>query len=627
MKNILLFTLLLLSMSLHAVENQLLYDPLPGEEDIYLDIIYDNMGTENSYDAFIALQRLTAKQYSKKDYKAMKELYIEFKKDLPEYADKIDKIIAILSDKDYKLEEINLGSHVNTEFAEYSPTPNGSGNRLYFTGYGRSNDNRTEDIFMSEFKDGFWQPAEKLQDGINSDNNMEAPQCITTDDNTLIFFGNLDSSLGRGDLFYSQRISNKLFGEVQHFPRPINSEYFDCDAKINNNGTSIVFISDRPGGIGEQHNYGEYWKGSMQGNTDIYVAVKDDDGNWKEPINLGKVINTEFAERKPFLHPDGMTLYFSSNGHAGLGRMDLYMAKRLYEDSWTDWSEPVNMSKEINSPGNERAAIINTFGELAYFATAERPITFGQSDIFTMSLPDHLRPNPVAVIKGTVKDTDGNPIDAKILWENLENGRKMGEMRSNPETGEYFIIFPLGKNYGFYAEKEGYFPISKSIDLTKKDSSMTVVQDIILYPVSDLLTVDANTSNVSNNESNANNSDFDKSSKKLRINNLFFAYRESSILSSSYPELERVAYLLNNYPKIAQVEIAGYSDDIGGDDYNKNLSLKRAESVRDYLIKQGVRSDRLVANGYGEESPVGDNTTEEGRALNRRVEMKILEVK
>ena len=165
-KFILLF-LILANLNIKAVEHQLLYDPLPGEEDIYLDIIYENIGTENSYDAFISLQRLTAKLYAKKDFNAMIELYKEFKKDLPEYSNKIDKIIEILSDKDYKLEEINLGSHVNTEFAEYSPTPNGSGTRLYFTGFNRSNENRTEDIFMSEFKDGYWQPAVRLQEGIN----------------------------------------------------------------------------------------------------------------------------------------------------------------------------------------------------------------------------------------------------------------------------------------------------------------------------------------------------------------------------------------------------------------------------------------------------------------------------
>lgn len=616
-----LMLFILIATHLFAQDNILLFDPQQGEEDKYLDVIYNNVGTDNSYDAFIALQRLTAPLYTKKDYKGMVELYKEFRKDLPEYQDKIDKIIAILTDKDYSLTEINLGSHINTAYDEYSPTPNGSGTRLYFTGYGRSNDNKTEDIFMSEFKNGIWQEAEKLQSGINTDNNMEAPQCITTDDNTLVFFGNLDSSYGRGDLFYSQKVADKLWGPVQHFPRPINSEYFDCDAKINNNGTSMVFVSDRPGGVGEQRNYGEYYHGSMQGNTDIYVSVKDDKGVWGKPINLGNVINTEFAERKPFLHPDGMTLYFSSNGHAGLGRMDLYMSKRLYEDSWTDWSEPINLGKEINSPGNERAAIVNTFGELAYFATADRPITFGQSDIFTMTLPDHLRPNPVAVIKGTVKDINGQPIDAKILWENLSNGRKMGEMRSNPETGEYFIIFPLGKNYGFYADKDGYFPISKSINLTDKDSSMTVTQDITLYPISDLLSEDMSRSDLT-----SGNPDFDKSSKKLRINNLFFEYRESTILNSSFPELDRVAYLLNNYPKITKVEIGGYSDNIGSDSYNQKLSVQRAEEVRNYLIHKGVREDRLISNGYGEESPIGDNNTEEGRALNRRVEMKILEV-
>lgn len=621
MKNLFLLLLLFNSFSLLAQDNILLFDPRPGEEDQYLDVIYDNMGTENSYDAFIALQRLTSKLYAKRDYKGMIELYKEFQKDLPEYSDKIDKIIAILSDKDYKLTEINLGSHINTAFAEYSPTPNGSGDKLYFTGSGRSNDNKTEDIFMSQFKDGVWQEAEKIKGKINTDKNMEAPQCVTTDDNTLIFFGNLEGSLGKGDLFFSEKISNDTWGDVQHFPRPINSEYFDCDAKINNNGTSIVFISDRPGAVGEVHNYGEYYDGSMQGNTDIYVSVKDDDGNWGEPINLGTTINTKHAERKPFLHPDGMTLYFSSNGHPGLGRLDLYMAKRLYEDSWTEWSEPINMSKEINSPGNERAAIINTFGELAYFATAERPITFGQSDIFTMTLPDHLRPSPVTVVKGTVKDTKGNPINAKIVWENLSNGRKMGQMKSNPETGEYFIIFPVGKNYGFYADKEGYFPISKNLDLTKQDTSMTIQRDIILFPITDLLSED--TSGDGGKELNPN-TDFDRKSKKLRLNNLFFEYRQTNVLNYSYPELDRVAYLLNSNPQISEVEIAGYSDNVGSDSYNKKLSSERADNVRKYLVEKGVREDRLIANGYGEEMPVGDNETEEGRGQNRRVEMKIL---
>ncbi len=487
MKNILLLIILLSSLNLQAVENQLLYDPLPGEEVIYLDIIYDNMGTENSYDAFISLQRLTAKLYTKKEFKAMKELYIEFKKDLPEYSDKIDKIIAILSDQDYELEEINLGSYVNTEFPEYSPTPNGSGDKLYFTSYGRSNDNKTEDIFMSKFKDGIWQIAEKIKGKINTDKNMEAPQCVTTDDNTLIFFGNLEGSLGRGDLFYSEKVTDDTWGEVQHFPSPINSEYFDCDAKINNNGTSIVFVSDRPGAIGDEHKYGEYWKGSMQGNTDIYVSVKDDAGNWGEPINLGSTINTEHAERKPFLHPDGMTLYFSSNGHPGLGRLDLYMAKRLYEDSWTDWSEPINMSKEINSPGNERATIINTFGELAYFATAERKITFGGSDIFRFDVPEHLRPEPVVMVRGKVTDYQGNPLGADVLWEDFRKRKLIGEMKSNPLTGEYSIIFPVGTKYRYYASKEGYFPLFKSLDITDRKDTMIVYQDLVLYTEDDVV--------------------------------------------------------------------------------------------------------------------------------------------
>ncbi|MER3328840.1 MAG: hypothetical protein RIF34_04610, partial [Candidatus Kapaibacterium sp.] len=218
-----------------------------------------------------------------------------------------------------------------------------------------------------------------------------------------------------------------------------------------------------------------------------YVSVKDDAGNWGEPINLGSTINTEHAERKPFLHPDGMTLYFSSNGHPGLGRLDLYMAKRLYEDSWTDWSEPINMGKEINSPGNERATIINTFGELAYFATAERKITFGGSDIFRFDVPEHLRPEPVVMVRGKVTDYQGNPLGADVLWEDFRKRKLIGEMKSNPLTGEYSIIFPVGTKYRYYASKEGYFPLFKSLDITDRKDTMIVYQDLVLYTEDDVV--------------------------------------------------------------------------------------------------------------------------------------------
>lgn len=607
--------------NLNAQDKLILYDPLEGEEDKYLDLIYDNLDNDNEIVAYVALQRLIAPLFKKNKIDAAVSLLEEFKSDFDKYQPHINKIIELLNDKTYSLKEVNLGPSINTESSEYSPVPNADETKLYFTGFERSADNKTEDIFYSEYKNGFWSEAIKIQDGINTDNNMEAPQCITTDENTLIFFGNHDSTMGRGDLFYVERVSDTRWGEVQHYPEPINSIHFDCDAKITNNGNTLIFVSDRPGGIGEFRAYGEYLAGTLHGNTDIYISTKDDFGNWTEPINLGSTINTPYAERKPFLHPDGKTLYFSSNGHPGIGRLDLFMSKRLNEDSWTEWSEPVNFGKEINSPRDERAAIINTFGKLAYFASADRPGTYGRSDIFTMELPPHLRPEPVAVIKGFVKSVAGEPLSADILWEDLTRGKKVGNLRTNPETGEFMMIFPMGKNYGFYADKENYFPISKNIDLTNETESKVITQDITLIPLEQLLGMNLEDDNIEFK------GDISKTERKLRINNLFFNYRESEVLSQSYLELDRVVYLLRKYPVIKKVEIGGHTDNVGSDSYNESLSLQRAEEVMEYLIQKGIDPARLVAKGYGESSPVADNDTEEGRGQNRRVELKILEVK
>jgi hypothetical protein len=156
----------------------------------------------------------------------------------------------------------------------------------------------------------------------------------------------------------------------------------------------------------------------------IYIAFKTDSG-WIKPVNLGNIINTPGAERKPFLHPDGKTLYFSSNGHPGLGRQDLYTSKRLDPDDWTKWSKPVNLGKEINSPASEKGAIVSTEGSLAFFASADRRLNFGGSDIYTMQIPDKLRPEAVTSISGKVTTTNGYPLEAEIVWEDLETGKSL----------------------------------------------------------------------------------------------------------------------------------------------------------------------------------------------------------
>lgn len=582
----------------------------------YMDYINENLGKENG---FVAIQRMTEPLLREKKWDEAIKIYSDYKKSFPTMTARFDKIIKILKAPMENLEEINLGSGVNSIGSEYSPLPTADDKTLYFTGKSRNGLNQSEDIFYAKNVDGIWQKAKKLEEPVNSDDG-EAPQSISTDGNQLIIFGQFKENLGGGDLYYTDRTPNG-WSEVQHYPAPLNSKYFDCDAKLTNDGKAIIFVSDRPGGIGEFHPYQEPYHGSLHGNTDIYVCTKTENG-WSEPINLGKMINTPFAERKPFLHMDGKSLYFSSEGHDGLGKLDIYKSTKLKEDSWTEWSEPINLGKEVNSGTDERGSIVNTFGDLAYFATAERNLNFGKSDIYRMVMPENLRPDPVVTVSGIVVDNQGKTLDADIVWEDLDSRKEIGKMKTNPASGEYFIVLPTGKNYGIFAKKDGYFPISKSYDLVKEKKSYAITDTITMFLISDLIGDDLELTGQSDLSYDA----FDfKNSKKITMNNLFFETGKWNLLPSSFLELDRIVYLLNNYP-IEQVEISGHTDSVGNVDNNILLSDKRAKSVGDYLLKKGIPQAKFVTKGYGMQYPVAANDTDENKKKNRRVELRIIKV-
>lgn len=594
----------------------LYYSPTDENIDDYIDLIYDYAP---SREAYVALTRVIEKEINNGNYaKAIETIdsYIDF---FDTRKNDLNQIKKILQDSTYGLYDLNIGDGINSPQQERTPIQTADEKTIYFIGLEREGfDNLTEDIFYSEFKGGSWAKAKKLEAPFNSIYTQEAPQGITTDGNTLILFR---GDVGNGDLYYANKTSYG-WSEAIPFPDPINHpDYVDIDAKITNDGKYIIWVSDRPGSIGEQRKFGSLYAGSTYGNTDIYISERINDSTWGEAINLGPKINTPYGERNPYLHPDGKTLYFSSEGHPGIGRLDLFMAKKENEYSdWTDWSTPKNLGKEINTTSNDRGAIVNTMGKMAFFASEERELSFGGSDIYSIGLPEHLRPDPITTISGKVTDTEGFPLEADIIWENLETGEQLGKIKTDPVNGEFFLILPSGKKYGFFSEKEGYFPISKNIDLRRQIRSQKRTDNIIMNRLDDLLGDDLEM---------AGNSDllYDqfklKQKRKLKMNNLFFETNKSDLLPESFPELDRVVYLLNNYP-VELVEVGGHTDSTGSEKYNLTLSERRAKSVRDYLIKKGVKKEILTSKGYGQSEPVETNETEEGRAMNRRVELSIL---
>ncbi len=558
--------------------------------------IKENAPNEN---AFVAVQRIAEKYLAVKDWAGAIHVYKSYMNDFPQMTERFNKIIAILEAPDENLVVKNVGSWVNTPSSEYAPVISADGSRLYFTGYDRMHGSSSEDIFYSRWNGRSWVTANNIGHSINTKRKNESLDGISSDGTRLFLMGSFKGSFDASDIFYIDKTA-RGWGKIQHFPKPINTGYTEANAVASSDGKAVLFTSDRPGGVGKYEPKGMFFHGAFVGNVDIYVTIKTDTG-WSAPINLGPDINTPYCEYSPFLHPDGKTLYFSSDGHPGLGRMDVFKSTRLDDNSWTSWSEPVNLGKQINTPGHDWGYKISTDGELAYFATAGKNDSYGKEDIYTITVPEKAKPQYVATITGHVYDESGDQLEAEIVWEDLKTGEEKGRLRSDPVDGSYFIVLPLGKNYGYYASKEGYYPESQNVNLTKQDSSIRINEDIVLNLLLDLKAKD----------------------EVILLNNIFFEFDKAELLPESYAELNRVVKFLMQNPS-QSVEISGHTDNKGTNEYNRELSDRRAKAVVEYLVENGCNAENIVARGYGESKPVATNDTENGRAKNRRVEMKFL---
>lgn len=549
--------------------------------------------TAPSEDAFVAVQRLAKPFIEARDYNGAMKVFLEYRDRFIEQFDRTDKIIAILGAMEEGLRVTNIET-VNTKKSEYFPVLSIDGSLMYFTfAEGKKGG---EDIYYSQLIGDTWIKPKNLGAPFSTNEN-DAVNSVSADGNTMVLFGSYKGFIGGGDNFYVQKTSTG-WSAIKPFPKPLNSQYWECDGFLTADGKAFFFTSDRPGGVGEFVKGGQFYHGEYEGNTDIYVSVKNDSG-WGKPVNVGEIVNTPFAERSPFLHPDGKTLYFSSDGHYGLGSLDVFKTVRLSDTSWQVWSKPVNLGKEINTPGYDVAYKISTDGKFAYFSS-DREGGKGGYDIYRVSLPKEAMPEKnVLTIKGRVTDENSKPLDARLLWYDLGSNTNAGELTSDPETGNYIITLPNGASYSYFAERQGYYSLSNNIDLTGQNEFGELTVDIVMQSVQSLL----NTSIV--------------------LNNIYFDFDRSDLQPGSSIELDRVVKFLNDNPTV-KIEISAHTDSKGSDDYNLSLSQKRAESVVAFLAGAGIDPARLIAKGYGETVPVADNSTEEGSAKNRRVEMKVL---
>ncbi len=479
---------------------------------------------------------------------------------------------------------INLGPNVNSPYQELAPIVTPDGRRLYFTREGHPANfgtRKKQDIWFSDIDEqGNFSPATLLPYPVNNDNHNFA--FGTTSDGLSLVVGNLynpDGSMSKG-------VSIARFnGYDWNFPEGIFIHDFE---NLNEKTAYFLALNGRILILSLEGK-------DSYGGLDLYVSFRLNDGTFSKPINLGSDINTADDDTSPFLGYDDETLYFSSAGYPCYGSLDIFYSKRL-DSTWRKWTKPINLGKVVNTTSWDAYFTIPASGDFAYFVSTQNSI--GREDIFRVFLPKVLRPKPVVLVSGRVLNKKTNQsLKARIQYETLPDGKTVGFAESNPITGEYKIILPGGSRYGFLAQADSFMSINENIDIRVDLHYQEITRDLYLVPI--------------------------EVGESIRLNNIFFDYKNFELREDSFAELNRLVKLMKEHQELV-VEISGHTDSIGSDAYNLNLSRLRAKSVAVYIISQGVDPRRLHVRGYGSRYPLESNLTEEGRQMNRRVEFKIL---
>lgn len=488
-------------------------------------------------------------------------------------------------------EKERLSDNVNTKYLESKPVISPDGQRLYFarknapTNIGGKRDD--QDIYVSDLVGGEWTFAHNVDRPLND--KLPNGICSVSPDGNMITVINAyyeDGHVEDGVSISRKTTSGWSFPRKQEIEDYHNlGEYQDYF--VSNSGNVLISAVQRKDSRGDQ---------------DLYVSFRTGDDSWSKPVNMGRVINTPKVEFAPFLASDNKTLYFASNGHRGFGESDIFYTRRQ-DDTWTNWSAPENLGKSINSFGWDGYYTISAKGDYAYFistAGALNKVDFNPTDedIFRISLSKEAKPDPVVLVKGKVINSKTKaPIEADIYYESFPVKGENGIATSDPINGDYKIVLPVGKKYGFRAEADGYIAINQNEDFTAVEEYKEIERILELTPL--------------------------KVGETVQLNNIFFVQSKAEILPESEPELERLLKLMNDNPSL-EIELGGHTDNRGSSSANVDLSQERALAIVKYLVENGIDKKRLEFKGYGGTRPIGSNANEESRSKNRRVEIKVL---
>lgn len=479
----------------------------------------------------------------------------------------------------------NLGTNVNSYYGEIGPVITQDGKTLYIDRKGHPENapgDDNDDIWLAQNINGTWSAVKNIGPPLNNSSHNFVLS-ISPDENTMLV-GNLYNPDGTPQNMKGVSITHRT-ATGWSIPAEVEIEdYYNDGIQVSYNlsadGKALILSLQR------KDSYGE---------NDLYVSFLKADSTWTKPLNMGLALNTLGDESTPYLAADNVTLYFSTSGKPGYGDNDIFISKRL-DNSWTNWSEPLNVGPDINTKGWDGYYSTPANGEYAYIVSSHQSL--GQEDIFRIKLAEELKPEPVVVIYGKVLDKEtGKPLEATITYYNLHTNQEAGVARTNPVDGSYRIILPYGQAYGFHADKNGYYSERSSIDLTEIKTYTEIERNLLLVPI--------------------------HVGSKIALNNVWFEQSKPVLLATSYGELDRLVKILIENPTI-KIEIDGHTDNVGDPKKNQKLSEDRVKAIENYLISKGIAANRLKGKGYGSSRPIASNDREETRRLNRRVEFTII---
>ncbi len=503
----------------------------------------------------------------------------------------------------------NLGSVVNSPYTEHTPVVTADESEMFFTSRRKLNskskllyDGEYDENIYVAYRDslGNWSKVEPLNE-INTPGH-EATISISHDGTKLFIYKDEDN----GSIYVSD-YKNGHWTTPRKLGPNINTPYRETHASLSVDGKTLFFTSDRPGGYG---------------GLDIYMSKLQPDGTWGPAKNLGPTINTDKDEEGPFIFYDGKTLYFSSKGHNTMGGYDIF--RSVLTDFGT-WTPPENIGYPINSIDDDVYYFPTADNKRAYFASRKRK-GYGRSDIYMMRILEAAR-SPITIFTAKLVSCSGEIPPVDIMYEDIA-------------TGDYFVATPKNNKFIMVAYKGHLYHLRIEADgQVIYEDRFYVPKDAPDYKMYKPIRVDGNApcperdfAWTQNERLAADSLIADKYGNIydafLQIENILFPYNAVGQIPDN-PTLNKLAKYLKDNPE-AVIEVIGYADASGRASYNYLLGLKRANAVKDYLVKKGVNPKQIVVVSFGEENPIAINRNpdgswnKEGQRLNRRVEFRIL---